>query len=76
MLVAFVVLALAVMIRGGAMRLCGVLVMLGRFRVGFLRHFRPLAGEVCRLSRRRLGERHASLFSSHIVSHPPEWTLS
>jgi hypothetical protein len=46
---ALVVFALAVMLRGGSMRLCSVLVMLGRSRVGFLRHFRSLADEICPL---------------------------
>ena len=46
---ALVVFALAVMLRGGSMRLCSALVMLGRSRVGFLRHFRSLADEICPL---------------------------
>jgi hypothetical protein len=42
LLVALIVIALPMKLRRGTMRLCGVLVMLGSFRVSFLRHFAPL----------------------------------
>jgi hypothetical protein len=60
LLVALIVFALSVMLRSRTMSLRGVLVMLGGFRVSFLRHICSNARKTARPAASAIGERRHS----------------